>query len=993
MAAKCTSPTSVKVNKPIQIYNQPVTLSWSGARPPDGGVITGYDIYRSTSSGSGYTRVVTNCTNNSYTFLAPSTRGTFYYYKIVTKGSNPYTDSELNDSPVASLKANTLPGVPSVAPSQTKISWRGSSNIEFRATPGSDADNQQLSLFYQIGGSGNKVRFTSPLTLSLSDETTVYFYTFDGLEYSENSTPINLTKNTEPSIEVNSGLTNVETYTALGDSGTGGRFQLAYSHIIEPNVTTDRPGNITVGVEYYYSNGDERFTTSGEGYVYKTMATISRQYADINLPLGTFDIHKYISTPISDKNLHWRIYFRLNDGVDVSDWIYYPSQASGQYYTIARASEAIKISNKHSNEDKDVVGTNSGEVWRDLRFKLYNDTSISGVKSVSAIISSGNLKGTELSLLFTSDVYGEDDEFRYINITLQDFIPGGVSIDISANLTDSNGYITKTTQGTVTETKEPFLNNDLNYGAPVIKPFTDTGTYEVNISWPFTSSSESLSDALAAYNCNTDASGIKIVFSSDNLADGSDRNEKTGLTWSKSNDALTTTMDKATAYTWGSLGIDTYGGRFTYWCRIEITNLFGKTYSSTWFSEVFDFNEAPASAEIQSIEWSSDNENWSTLTTGQAIQEGMYLRLNCIFGIYSKDDIRVSILVEDNLQKREINCIDPDYNIQPTQTYRVTSSNGVLVRPEPNTSGNPIGSIRYGKEFNSNTVVIGQNIDGVNTWVYYDQEEGYVTGRYLVPTPEVKGITTPFIYPRNLITYPGTRLNAPAQNVKSFVYHITNEITNAANKKWSIQVSNSTGMVESAQVATPVLRQTAPNLTLSSCTVSEEIVSGESVYTFDYAYSMTDGGGGTLTHYLYDGTNEITSSLQSSSSTIIATITGWTVKTISVKTVSVVTGLITNTKTYYSNGLIVYKATPTIAYRPNQIGINTDAPDSGTTVDIYQTTGKPEIRIHGVTDPALIPTQFRINATTGQIGFYLYDSQTDTYVLQHTLDLMHGTLT
>ena len=152
---------------------------------------------------------------------------------------------------------------------------------------------------------------------------------------------------------------------------------------------------------------------------------------------------------------------------------------------------------------------------------------------------------------------------------------------------------------------------------------------------------------------------------------------------------------------------------------------------------------------------------------------------------------------------------------------------------------------------------------------------------------------------------------------------------------------------------------------------------------------MSDNGGAdTLTNYLSDGTNELTNALSGTSGNIQAKegFRDWEVKTVSVKSVSVVTGLITNTKTYYSNAIIVYQISPTVAYRKNQLGINTNNPNSEAIVDIHPATGKNTILIQGL-DNNLTPTKYEINTATGQIKFYFNNT------LQSTIDLKNGILT
>ena len=345
----------------------------------------------------------------------------------------------------------------------------------------------------------------------------------------------------------------------------------------------------------------------------------------------------------------------------------------------------------------------------------------------------------------------------------------------------------------------------------------------------------------------------------------------------KSSDTLAGTYNRQSVYGFSNtLGISNYAGTVNYYCRIEITNLFGKVISTPWLERTLDFRELAQSPTITSIEWSTDQTNWTALGN-DAIQEGVYLRFNCSFGLYTTDEVRVSMLLTNSSGERSVSCY----------------------------------------EFGSPT--------------------------YITP-----------------ITYANTELNRAsdrtvASNTKSYVYHITTEIADSTDRKWRIRVENSAGTANSS-------------------------------YNLTYAYTITDNGGGTLTNYFYDGTEEITAALSGATGTVAATVTGWEVKTLSIKTVSVVTGLHTNTKTYYSNSIIVYQISPTVAYRKNQVGINTNAPDSGAILDIHQSTGRNTILIQGLNANST-PTKFEIDVRTGEIKFYVDN------VLQKTIDLANGILT
>ena len=87
-----------------------------------------------------------------------------------------------------------------------------------------------------------------------------------------------------------------------------------------------------------------------------------------------------------------------------------------------------------------------------------------------------------------------------------------------------------------------------------------------------------------------------------------------------------------------------------------------------------------------------------------------------------------------------------------------------------------------------------------------------------------------------------------------------------------------------------------------------------------------------------------TSSIKIYSGTVKASVSDWEVKSICIKSVSTVNGLIKLEKEYYSNYIIVYKVSPTVAYRKNQLGINTDNPNNDAILTIYPSSNYKKIR-------------------------------------------------
>ena len=92
----CGAPTTVSVSANNVAPGSAVTLSWSGASAGVSNAITGYQIYRATSAGGPYsllTSVSTSSSSGSASVNAPTTNGSSFYYKVLTKGSVAGFDS------------------------------------------------------------------------------------------------------------------------------------------------------------------------------------------------------------------------------------------------------------------------------------------------------------------------------------------------------------------------------------------------------------------------------------------------------------------------------------------------------------------------------------------------------------------------------------------------------------------------------------------------------------------------------------------------------------------------------------------------------------------------------------------------------------------------------------------------------------------------------------------------------------------------------------
>ena len=205
----CGAPTTITYSPSIVKPDSNLTISWSGATAGTNNSITGYDIYYkigsapSTSSYDGKASV--NSSTSSTVFAISSStssqRGESIYVTIYTKGAVSGYDS--SPKTVSNAKINSLPAAPNLdGVSSTRIKSTGSTDIVFTVTAGADADTSQAkTLYYATSPSGPKTPFTSPLTQSLSNDTTYYFWTYDELEYSASYTSQSIRKNVPPTIE------------------------------------------------------------------------------------------------------------------------------------------------------------------------------------------------------------------------------------------------------------------------------------------------------------------------------------------------------------------------------------------------------------------------------------------------------------------------------------------------------------------------------------------------------------------------------------------------------------------------------------------------------------------------------------------------------------------------------------------------------------------------------------------------------------------------
>ena len=199
---KCSAPTSVTASADFVKPGDKITISWSGAEAGLNNDIWYYRVYYKRADERDYKdyKDSENSTSTSVDIIipdAPDARGSKYYFKVKTICTNFWYNSDLSEAE-ATCQINRLPPAPTVAPENIMIPSGGGSIIFYLSA--TDPDGQTTSFCYSTVPDGEKTEISNGETIEIKDATTYYFYSFDGLEYSESYTSPSITVNTKPTI-------------------------------------------------------------------------------------------------------------------------------------------------------------------------------------------------------------------------------------------------------------------------------------------------------------------------------------------------------------------------------------------------------------------------------------------------------------------------------------------------------------------------------------------------------------------------------------------------------------------------------------------------------------------------------------------------------------------------------------------------------------------------------------------------------------------------
>lgn len=237
----------------------------------------------------------------------------FTAYVQAVSGNTAVADSSYSSQKIATI--NSLPGAPSVSQSGTIVD--STNSVVFTVNSGTDSDSSQTkTLYYSLDKGITKQKFISPLTITtsttegggiVSGSNTIFFYTFDGLEYSNTYTSKTFTANFAPVIGT---ITTKHTYIEDMNGSLN-------SLVSNTKIIFSLSSGSAKQVQVYMRQGASS-SISGEGKI------ISNSYYTYNEATKTIsiDIIKFSSSELPYGN-YFQFAFKISDGVaysSLSSW-------------------------------------------------------------------------------------------------------------------------------------------------------------------------------------------------------------------------------------------------------------------------------------------------------------------------------------------------------------------------------------------------------------------------------------------------------------------------------------------------------------------------------------------------------------------------------------------------------------------------------------------------------------------------------------------------
>lgn len=415
----------------LKLENDSISFGWF---PPSNGAnneVIGYDLYLKCSS-NGANPSLTDYTFTTYlaksslpalasngsqwvsvslgSNLATASRGQIIRAGIRVRGSagaNYY--SSLNIAS-ATRYINRLPDAPSGS-NKTILSTQ--TNTSLSVSPGNANDSGQTSsVYYTLTAS----KPSSPSGATAHTDArayipgTYYFWSYDGLEFSDSSLALSVIKNVKPTLSllcepveaVSSKMADVSTHI--------------YAPSLKITPTINKTSNYSITYRVYgYSGWDS--TPIGASWVKNEL-------------LGTAVSNSPITYKVLSKIGHGKSYMiagKLWDGLEYSDEVFV-SSSNSKYFSTAPWPEKIGIYNRHSNSNVDETGT---YFYDKIRFLFdYDEAILSGDYCYATC----STEDVPVNYSFSAD----DKVQMYVDITVARGLTQNKSYSFDVQLTDGS---------------------------------------------------------------------------------------------------------------------------------------------------------------------------------------------------------------------------------------------------------------------------------------------------------------------------------------------------------------------------------------------------------------------------------------------------------------------------------------------------------------------------------------------------------------------------
>lgn len=449
----CTAPTSVTANASIVKQGTNVTISWSGAEPGNNNAISKYRVfYRNgssptTSTYDGYK----DSTSTSVAITMSGIRGSNYYFKVQSIGSVSGYSSGISSAYTTS-KVNQLPPAPTVTPDKTTVpSGGGSVTFTLSAT---DPDGQTTSFYYSTSADGTKTKISSGGSISVSNTTTYYFYSYDGLEYSSSYTSKVITKNIKPTISISSqGAGTLYTSDLL----TNDSYKNFYTQVTGTTTLSKTGSTITWYGRY------ATIPSSGSISSWTTVNLGVNNNTTVTHDLSSNNTFKTLS------NIVYQIGAKCNDGIEDSNIAW-----GSTNFVIAPTPTIGNFINRYGTSN---VGYSTAN-------HFYKQASIVATKDSSVISVTANItnNATVSTLSDTISNYKTNGYFK-INITNTNI---NTVYTLTFTINRVIGSVTKTF--TITSAGLPYKSGgttvtslDISGETDSLKPYTDNGSFRITL--------------------------------------------------------------------------------------------------------------------------------------------------------------------------------------------------------------------------------------------------------------------------------------------------------------------------------------------------------------------------------------------------------------------------------------------------------------------------------------------------------------------------------